>query len=107
MGISKASPRNNLHYQLLFVFWTMSCVNSTQHQTKCIETHLKFLQHFPIIIFCLNIFEIVLFLCYNVRIETNPFQLKFTFKGIEKIIMEIKQEYNVENMLLIPECESH
>ncbi|KII63905.1 hypothetical protein RF11_04574 [Thelohanellus kitauei] len=103
MGISKASPRNNLHYQLLFVCWTMSCVSSTQHQCKCIETQLTFLQHFPIIIFCMNILEIVLFLCYHVRIEINPFKFKFTFKGIEKIILEINQEYQVENMLLIPE----
>ncbi|KII62713.1 hypothetical protein RF11_03636 [Thelohanellus kitauei] len=107
MLISKASPQNNSDYRFLFQSWALTCFMSNQLQNYCIKTHLTFITHFPDIIFVLNIIEIVLFLCYHIRIETDPFQLKFTFKGVEKIIIPMNMEFQVENETLIVEDEAH
>ncbi|KII62500.1 hypothetical protein RF11_04769 [Thelohanellus kitauei] len=99
---SKITPRKTSHYKILLITWGISSTVKSLGNI-CVKPHLTSLIHLPAIIFCLNIFESLLFLRYHIRIDTIPFRIKFMYKAPERIIVQFNSRNEVEHIVLINE----
>ncbi|KII67385.1 hypothetical protein RF11_05151 [Thelohanellus kitauei] len=117
IGVSQLPTKNTLEFKLTFFVWGLTIFAgqilnfqnvyvampyivqySDELQSECVKADVSFMIHFPYVILCLTTFEMLLFLCYHVKIDPKTFKVSIVFK--ETIVIEFNKTRNKENLLL-------
>ncbi|KII60227.1 hypothetical protein RF11_13390 [Thelohanellus kitauei] len=96
------SSRQSIDFRLILTGWIIFSFFSESLQNQCVKANLSTLIQFPLVIFWLNTFDILIFSFIHIKIDIKPF--KMTIISNKHILIDISPS-RIKKNLAKSDCE--